>query len=85
VADGLAAEACAHCQINSSRFRYHFGSTGASYAAGAIYGGVPGIIAGSSFYAGEKAYDGVIWYGNELSKGAVNFTNAINRGWRFGR
>lgn len=68
-------------EISGARFSYHLGTTGAGIGAGAIWGGPAGLGVGAAMFIAEKSYDGLMWFGGELSKGATNFSNQIsNRG-----
>lgn len=76
--------------ISGYRFAWRTGGNAASIVVGAYVGsasGPLGAIAGGAvgggFWAAEQAYDGLKWYGTELSKGAVNFQN--NGAWFFRR
>jgi hypothetical protein len=68
--------------IGGFRFAWRTGGNFALIGVGiwaSSYGGPIGAAAGGTvgagFWAAEKAYDGLKWYGTELSTGAVNFQN----------
>jgi RHS repeat-associated protein len=69
--------------ISGYRFTWrtvgNFASIGIGTAVGSSLGGPLGAVAGGAvgggFWAAEQVYDGLRWYGKELSKGAVNFQN----------
>jgi RHS repeat-associated protein len=69
--------------ISGYRFAWrtvgNFSSIFAGAAAGTAFGGPLGAAVGGGvgggFWAAEQSYDAVIWYGGEVSKGAVNFQN----------
>ena len=55
----------------------NFGGIGVGFVVGFYAGGPWGAVAGGTFSAGmwaaEQSYYGVVWYGNEVAKGSVNF------------
>jgi hypothetical protein len=80
-------------EISPARFSYRLGGTAASIiGAGLIgaelggpYGALGGTAIGLIFVGGEMAYDGVVWFGNQLSQGMVRTENALKSGWYTGR
>ena len=66
---------------SAARFSYNTSGTISAIGVGAVCGGVYGALVGAGFSAGQGAYDGLVWFGEELSKGASQFNNAWRNGW----
>ena len=52
---------------------------------GLHWGAVGGTVIGVLFWTGEKSYDGLVWFGNQLSQGMVQTENALKNGWYPGK
>ena len=50
-------------------------------AYGGPYGFAAGTLVGGTFTAGEMAWDGVVWFGDQVSQAAGQFNNAWRSGW----
>jgi RHS repeat-associated protein len=67
------------------RFSYNTLGAGAAIGVGAAYGGPYGALVGAGFTAGQMAYDGVVWFGDQVSQAAAQFNNAWRNGWYPGK
>ena len=80
-------------EISPGRFSYRLGGTVSSIAGAALigaefggpYGALGGTAIGLIFVGGEMAYDGLVWFGDQLSQGMVQTENALKNGWYPGR
>lgn len=66
-----------------------FSSLGGGIAIGSAYGGPWGAVCGAiisgSFWAGEKAYDGYMWWQTQMGIFLNNCENGLKNGWVPGR
>ena len=56
------------------------GSIGVSAVGGAAAGGpvgfAAGVLVGGAFYADEKSFDGIVWFGGQVSQAVAQFNSA---------
>jgi S1-C subfamily serine protease len=80
-------------EIGPGRFTFRLGGTASSIAGGTLIGaeigGPYGALAGAAIsgvsWGAEKSYDGLKWFGNQLSNGMIQTENALKNGWSPGR
>lgn len=83
---GLNYHAMTKREISPQRFAYRTVGDLAAIGVGAYvgaqvggpYGALAGAAVGGIFYIGENSYDGLQWYGKELSIGSVNFESSFS-------
>jgi hypothetical protein len=80
-------------EIGPARFTFRLGATAASIAGstligaevGGPYGALTGAAISGASWAGEISYDGLKWFGREVSRGMIETENALKNGWYPGR
>jgi hypothetical protein len=72
-------------EIGGGRFSYRTAGTAVGIGVGAYFGAIPGAVIGGGFWAGEKMYDGYMYWQTQMSIYLTNFENGLKNGWVPGR
>ena len=72
-------------EIGGGRFGYRTAGTAVGIGVGAYFGAIPGAVIGGGVWAGEKMYDGYMYWQTQMSIYLTNFENGLKSGWVPGR
>lgn len=76
----IDANSVSNGTLSVPRLSYNTTGVLGSIVVGATVGSLPGAVVGLGFTAGQMAYDGIMWFGDQLSQALNQAENALNSG-----